>query len=99
MAQLVKNAPALAKTALEFAKPKMNVFYKYAKVELRPPTPAEIPSAIADASKKITNLQKQTFRDWTVGEATINMIVGAEIICWFFIGECIGKSSLVGYQV
>ena len=38
-------------------------------------------------------------RDWTVGEATINMIVGAEIICWFFIGECIGKSSLVGYQV
>ena len=34
MAQLVKNAPALAKTALEFAKPKMNVFYKYARESL-----------------------------------------------------------------
>ena len=22
-----------------------------------------------------------------------------QIACWFFIGECIGKGSLVGYQV
>ena len=35
----------------------------------------------------------------TVKEATVNTIVVAEIACWFFIGECIGKGSLVGYQV
>jgi hypothetical protein len=34
-----------------------------------------------------------------VKEATINTIVGLEIFCWFFIGECIGKGSVIGYQV
>ena len=36
------------------------------QVELVPPTPAELPAAIADASGKIANLQKQKFRQWTV---------------------------------
>ncbi len=27
-----------------------------------------------------------------------NDIIVAEIACWFFIGECIGKGSIVGYQ-
>jgi len=34
-----------------------------------------------------------------VKEAAINTVVGLEVFCWFFIGECIGKGSLVGYQV
>eukprot|EP00088_Acartia_fossae_P067509 TRINITY_DN8434_c0_g2_i1.p1 TRINITY_DN8434_c0_g2~~TRINITY_DN8434_c0_g2_i1.p1 ORF type:complete len:111 (-),score=30.34 TRINITY_DN8434_c0_g2_i1:352-651(-) len=93
--KLVKQVPVL----VELAKPKLSTFVKYAKVELRPPTPAEIPAAISDATVKVANLQKQTFRDWTVKEATINAVVGAEIFCWFFIGECIGKGSIVGYQV
>ncbi len=32
-------------------------------------------------------------------EAAINMIVATEVLCWFFVGECIGKRSLVGYKV
>ena len=32
-------------------------------------------------------------------DAAINTAVGLEVFCWFFIGECIGKGSLVGYQV
>lgn len=32
-------------------------------------------------------------------EATLNTLVFTEVICWFFIGECIGKGSIVGYQV
>ena len=86
-------------------------------MELAPPTPADLPVAVADLSTKIANAQKQTFRSWTVssplsltvGEVTIyllqvnqavlNTVVGAEIFCWFFVGECIGKGSLVGYQV
>eukprot|EP00088_Acartia_fossae_P012570 TRINITY_DN16480_c0_g1_i1.p2 TRINITY_DN16480_c0_g1~~TRINITY_DN16480_c0_g1_i1.p2 ORF type:complete len:106 (-),score=24.54 TRINITY_DN16480_c0_g1_i1:176-463(-) len=95
MAKLVKNIPVL----IELAKPKLSTFVRYAKVELVPPSPAEIPAAIGDASKKIANLQKQTFRNWTVKEAAINTVVGLEVFCWFFIGECIGKGSLVGYQV
>ena len=92
---IVKKIPVL----VEMAKPKLNTFLKYAKVELVPPIPAEIPRAIADATTKIGNLQRQTFRNWKVKEATINTIVGLEIFCWFFIGECIGKGSVLGYQV
>jgi F-type H+-transporting ATPase subunit g len=99
MAKLLKSAQKNLPVLLEYAKPKLNTFIKYARVELVPPTPAEIPRAIADASVKIGNVQKQKFRDWTVKEATINTAVGLEIFCWFFIGECIGKGSLIGYQV
>jgi len=99
MAALVKKAPALLAAAKELATPKLNTFLRYAKVELVPPTPAEIPAAIADISTKVANLQRQTFREWTVRQTAINVVVGVEVACWFFIGECIGKGSLVGYDV
>jgi len=99
MASLIKKAPALLATAKEVATPKLNTFWRYAKVELAPPSPADIPVAVADLSTKIANAQKQTFRSWTVNQAVLNTVVGAEIFCWFFVGECIGKGSLVGYQV
>ena len=28
-------------------------------------------------------------------QTAINAVVGVEVACWFFIGECIGKGSLV----
>jgi len=99
MAALIKNAPALLNTAKALAMPKLNLFWRYAKVELSPPSPGEIPVAIGELSTKVANLQKQTFRNWTVNQTVANVVVGTEIACWFFIGECIGKGSLVGYQV
>ena len=32
-------------------------------------------------------------------EAAINTLVGVEIAMWFFVGEVIGKRTLLGYQV
>ena len=32
-------------------------------------------------------------------QAWLNTLVAAEVGCWFFIGECIGKGSLVAYKV
>ena len=32
-------------------------------------------------------------------EAWLNTLVAVEVGCWFFIGECIGKGSLVAYKV
>ena len=29
----------------------------------------------------------------------MNTLITAEIALWFFVGECIGKGSLVGYKV
>lgn len=69
---------------------------KAALVELRPPTPAEIPRAIKDGYRLFT---KGNWIDCTVREAWLNTLVTTEVICWFFVGECIGKGTLVGYQV
>jgi len=68
MAALIKKAPALLNTAKELAMPKLNLFWRYAKVELSPPSPGEIPVAIGELSTKVANLQKQTFRNWTVSD-------------------------------
>jgi hypothetical protein len=32
-------------------------------------------------------------------EAWLNSLVTAEVVFWFFVGECIGKRSIVGYHV
>lgn len=67
-----------------------------AMIELRPPTPAEIPRAIGDAIKLVT---KGNWREVTVRDAWRNTLVTTEVLCWFFVGEVIGKGTLIGYQV
>ncbi len=37
--------------------------------------------------------------DLTVTQATKNALVTTEVICWFFIGEIIGRKSLIGYDM
>ena len=39
------------------------------------------------------------FLYYSLQEATLNTLVAVEVLCWFFVGECIGKGSLVAYQV
>lgn len=68
---------------------------KFALKELGPPKPSEIPAAIRDGLK----LTKGNWRNVTVREAWLNALVTTEVLCWFFVGECIGKGSLIGYQV
>lgn len=60
--------------------------------ELGPPTPVEIVKAFKSTPK--TN-----WKDLTVREAGLKTLVAVEVICWFFVGECIGKGTLIGYQV
>ena len=39
------------------------------------------------------------FLDVTVKEACVNTLVAAEIAFWFYVGEVIGRRSLIGYNV
>lgn len=71
-------------------------FRKAALVELTPPTPAELPKAFRDGLKLFT---KSNWKNVTVREAWLNTLVTTEVICWFFVGEVIGKGTLIGYQV
>lgn len=64
--------------------------------ELRPPTPGEIPTAIRDLVKLFS---QRNWQNVTVRDAWRNTLVTTEVICWFFVGECIGKGTLIGYQV
>merc|ERR1712113_602677 len=79
--------------------PRWSTFLKYVKTELTPPSPGEIPQAIAQATRLVASATTMQFRHTTVREAAINTAVVIEVACWFFIGECIGKGGLIGYDV
>ncbi|XP_055331522.1 ATP synthase subunit g, mitochondrial-like [Paramacrobiotus metropolitanus] len=97
MAKLVaKIGPAL-QTAMTNARPGLNTAWKYARSELRPPTPGEIPQGIAGISGVIAGVGRRSWRKLTVKEAWLNTLVGIEIACWFFVGEVIARRNLIGY--
>lgn len=81
------------------AKPGLVRFGRYAKVELTPPTFSDIPAIRSGISRLITSAKTGRYRELTVKEAWLNTLVGIEIWCWFFVGECIGKRHLIGYDV
>ncbi|XP_026320159.1 ATP synthase subunit g, mitochondrial [Hyposmocoma kahamanoa] len=91
--------PSLVNSALAQARPKFNIFLKYAKVELAPPKLSEIPQIKAGIGKLLTSAKTGAWKQQTVKQATLNVLVGAEVLFWFYIGECIGKRHLVGYDV
>uniref|UniRef100_A0A2K6RJ90 ATP synthase F(0) complex subunit g, mitochondrial n=1 Tax=Rhinopithecus roxellana TaxID=61622 RepID=A0A2K6RJ90_RHIRO len=98
MAQFVRNlvekTPALVNAAMTYSKPRLATFWYYAKVELVPPTPAEIPRAI-----QINSAQTGSFKQLTVKEAVLNGLVATEVLMWFYVGEIIGKRGIIGYDV
>lgn len=81
---------------IEIATQSLKKFAALAVVEMRPPTPAELPKALADGYRLFT---KSNWKNITVRQAWLNTLVTTEVICWFFVGEVIGKGSLIGYQV
>lgn len=32
-------------------------------------------------------------------DATLNSLIAIEVLMWFYVGECIGKRSLIGYDI
>ena len=62
-----------------------------------------MPGQWPEIRKGFTQLYRSTmagrFLDVTVKEATRNTLVAVEVACWFFVGEIIGRRSLIGYKV
>ncbi|XP_006879195.1 PREDICTED: ATP synthase subunit g, mitochondrial-like [Elephantulus edwardii] len=105
MAQFVRNlvekAPGMVNAAVTYSKPRLATFWHYSKVELVPPTPAEIPTAIQSLKKIVNSAQTGRFKQLTVKEALLNTLVATEVCMWFYIGEIIGKRAIIiiGYDV
>ncbi|KAF0299408.1 ATP synthase subunit g, mitochondrial [Amphibalanus amphitrite] len=99
MAGVVAKLPAMGTNLVNAARPRLATFLKYARVELTPPSPADVPAIQQGLSNLVKSARTGAWKNLTVKEATVNALVGAEVVFWFFIGECIGKGSLVGYQV
>lgn len=81
------------------AKPKFNVFLRYAKVELTPPSPGDIPQIRNGIAKIVSGARTGAWKNLTVREAWLNTLIAMEVTFWFYAGECIGKRHIVGYKV
>jgi len=96
---MAAKVSGLFKQALVDGKPKFQTFLKYAKVELTPPSPGDIPAIRQGIGKLISGASSGRWKQLSVKEAWLNTLVGIEVLCWFYVGECIGKRHIVGYEV
>ncbi|XP_063122539.1 ATP synthase subunit g, mitochondrial-like [Rattus norvegicus] len=94
-----EKASLMVAAAVTYSEPRLATFWHYAKVELVPPTPGEIPTAIQNMKKIIHSAKAGGFKHLTVKEAVLNGLVATEVWMWFYIGEILGKRGVVGYDV
>lgn len=100
MSGIVPQLLSASKKFVAYATPKLKVFFKYAKVELAPPiTPSEFKDIGSGIAKLMSAAKAQRWKQVTVREAWLNTLVTIEVVCWFYVGECIGKRHIVGYDV
>ncbi|KAK2088399.1 ATP synthase subunit g, mitochondrial [Saguinus oedipus] len=95
---LVQKTLALVNAAVTYSKPQLATFQYYAKVELIPPTPAEIPRAIQSLKKIVKCAQAGSFTQLTAEGASLNGLVATEGLMCLDVGEIIGKHGIVGYN-
>eukprot|EP00056_Hartaetosiga_gracilis_P022359 m.29795 g.29795 ORF g.29795 m.29795 type:complete len:109 (+) comp9600_c1_seq2:101-427(+) len=67
--------------------------------ELAPPMPSQIPQIQKGVSSLVKSATTLKFLNVSVKEAVQGVLVGVEVACWFYVGEMIGRGSIIGYDV
>lgn len=73
--------------------PRFQRFGALASVEMAVPSRAELITSI----EKLKNADINKIADMTVNEIAARGLVLTEIAMWFYVGEIIGRGSLIGY--
>ena len=58
---------------------------------------SELGTVQKSVNSMVKSAQKLSFLNLTVAEAATNALVVVEVGCWFYVGEIIGRQSLIGY--
>uniref|UniRef100_A0A1E1W0X9 Uncharacterized protein n=1 Tax=Pectinophora gossypiella TaxID=13191 RepID=A0A1E1W0X9_PECGO len=93
---ITERADAASKTKVAR---KLKVFKEYYKVEMSPPNANEMQKLQLDLALVREFVAAGCWKHLTVKQAWLLFLVGLEISLWFFLGETVGKWSLVGYKV
>ncbi|XP_031628162.1 ATP synthase subunit g, mitochondrial [Contarinia nasturtii] len=95
----VAKLSVLVNNLVVASRPKLKVAAKYAMAEMTPPKVSDIPAISSGLGKLVSGAKSGAWKNTTVREAFLNTLVTIEVLCWFFVGECIGKRHFVGYDV
>ncbi|VDD78328.1 unnamed protein product [Mesocestoides corti] len=83
---------------MEKGRPALVKIWNYSKVELRPPKLNELTPALEEGRSIVNFLKSGAWRQKSVKEAALDGVVALEVLMWFFVGEIIGRRSLIGYK-
>ncbi|TPP64976.1 ATP synthase subunit g [Fasciola gigantica] len=98
MERLVNASSKVISVLLTKGKPAISKFITYAKVEMRPPSVADLTPALAEANRLIAAAKAGKWKNVTTKEGLLNAVVTMEVLAWFFVGEIIGRRSIIGYS-
>ena len=82
-----------------WGRPHVVTFIGHARRELLPPSPSQWSEIKEGANKALATMKSGRWMQKTTREGFQSVLVGLEIGCWFFVGEIIGRRSIVGYKV
>ncbi|VDL90589.1 unnamed protein product [Schistocephalus solidus] len=90
--------PRLYRFSAEKVKPATTKFIQYARVEMLPPNKNEITLAVNEGKSLVAYLKSGAILQRKIKDVALDSVVAIEVLMWFFVGEIIGRRSLIGYK-
>uniref|UniRef100_UPI00358DF464 ATP synthase subunit g, mitochondrial-like n=1 Tax=Myxine glutinosa TaxID=7769 RepID=UPI00358DF464 len=96
---VLKKTPQVVSGAVSYCRPHLITFLNLARVELTPPRISDVRPAVEVLREGVQAAKLGHYKQLSVREAVRGGLVAMEVAMWFFVGEVIGRGSLIGYNV